>query len=42
MPQKYPLSKQLKPTELVLGPGDVLVFPRNTCHQTRVLSVSRS
>jgi hypothetical protein len=38
--QKYPLAHKLKPTELVMRSGDILVFPRNTCHQTRVLSVS--
>ena len=37
--QKYPLARKLKPTELVMRAGDILVFPRNTCHQTRVLSV---
>lgn len=37
--QKYPLARKLQPTELVMRAGDILVFPRNTCHQTRVLSV---
>lgn len=40
--QRYPLARKLQPTELVMRAGDILVFPRNTCHQTRVLSVRPS
>jgi len=37
--QKYPLARKLKPTELVMSPGDVLIFPKDTCHQTKTLTV---
>jgi hypothetical protein len=40
--QRYPLARKLQPTELVMRAGDILVFPRNTCHQTRVLSVRQN
>lgn len=36
--QKYPLSKQLRFTEVVMDEGDVLIFPMFTPHQTRTLT----
>ena len=37
--QNYPLAKKLRPTEVVMAAGDVLIFPAATGHQTRTLTV---
>mmetsp|Transcript_1689 Transcript_1689/g.4898 ORF Transcript_1689/g.4898 Transcript_1689/m.4898 type:complete len:348 (+) Transcript_1689:342-1385(+) len=36
--KQYPLSQKLRPTEVVMDEGDVLIFPMFTPHQTRTLT----
>ena len=40
--QTYPKSALLRPREVVLRPGDALLFPRYTAHTTTTLSDSVS
>jgi len=39
---KYPMAKDIQPTEAIIGPGDILFMPSGTLHQVHGLSFSIS